>query len=175
MLRGQAREIIERYRLKQHPEGGWFCETYLSPDSITAPERFGAGARRPSATGIYYLLEAGDFSSFHRIKSDETWLYHSGGPLSLHVINANGTLTTRTLGNPFDFDSQITIPAGLWFAAEVGGADSYALVSCYVSPGFTYQDWELANRDDLVARYSQHETLIRRLTRVSASAPSPCL
>ena len=68
--------LIQRYGLEPHPEGGWYKQTYKSNEQITAealPKRFVAS--RAFSTAIYFLLEKGNFSAFHRIKSDECWLF----------------------------------------------------------------------------------------------------
>ena len=58
---------------------------------------------------------------------------------------------------------------------EVEGGDtsnkdlqSYALVGCTVSPGFNFEDFELAPQTTLAARYPQHSNLINKLTRSSS-------
>ena len=67
-----AAQFIQQYNLQPHPEGGWYKETYRSSETIPAlslPERF--GGERNFSTAIYFLLERGNFSAFHKIKSDE--------------------------------------------------------------------------------------------------------
>ncbi|HEU4984381.1 MAG TPA: cupin domain-containing protein, partial [Nitrososphaera sp.] len=69
--------------LKEHPEGGYFRETYRAEMKVDAP---GFEGRRSAGTAIYYLLESSQFSTFHRIKSDEIWHFYAGSPLAVHVI-----------------------------------------------------------------------------------------
>jgi len=160
--------IIETLNLQAHPEGGYYKETYRAQDTVIPPGRFESDSRHCS-TCIYYLLETGNFSAFHRIKSDETFLYHSGDTLSIHVVQSNGTLVTYKLGDQAvysDASFQVTIPAGLWFAAGVNEPNSYVLASCYVSPAFEFRDFELAQRSRLIEAYPQHKDLITQFTRI---------
>ena len=86
-----AQYYIESLKLSPHPEGGYYRETYRSPDTLPAAsvsERF-AGSRS-CCTGIFYLLQAGDYSAFHRIKSDEMWHFYAGNPLEVHMLDHNG-------------------------------------------------------------------------------------
>lgn len=62
---------------------------------------------------------------------------------------------------------QTTLFAGEWFAAEVNEKSSFTLLSCFVSPGFEYSDFELADRKTLTAQYPNHTDLINRLTRMN--------
>ncbi|HVX51284.1 MAG TPA: cupin domain-containing protein [Chitinophagaceae bacterium] len=85
-----SRDIIEHYGMQRHPEGGYFKETYRACEAIpqnALPARFKGD--RFFSTAIYFLLEHGDFSAFHRIKSDECWHFYAGGTLLIYVINVS--------------------------------------------------------------------------------------
>ncbi len=166
-MRTTADEWIARLRLERHPEGGWFRETYRSPESIATaalPSRFAIA--HPVSTAIYFLLRGSEFSALHRLKADETWHFYDGSPLTLHVIAPDGTLSRLTLGRSNAVCFQAVVPAGHWFGATVDDAspESFALVGCTVAPGFIFDDFELADRAELVAQYPQHRVLIERLT-----------
>jgi predicted cupin superfamily sugar epimerase len=82
-----SQKLIQHYGLQPHPEGGWYKETYKSSEYIPAsalPARFGES--RVFSTAIYFLLEQGNFSAFHRIKSDECWHFYAGDPLFVYAI-----------------------------------------------------------------------------------------
>jgi len=167
-----VKELIKRLGLTRHPEGGWYRETYRSGEQIPAPalpERF-SGARSFS-TAINFLLEQGDFSSFHRIKSDEIWHYYAGAAVIIHLITPDGNAAALQLGPDVGRGQQfqIVIPAGCWFGAEPTG-EGCSLVGCTVAPGFDFADFELADRDTLVAHCPEHATLINRLTRKTEAA-----
>lgn len=158
---------IEKLGLTGHIEGGFFRETYRSPLVLPAdglPVAFGAG--RNSCTGIYFLLEQGGYSAFHRIKSDELWHFYTGDPLLVYAIDPAGNLTEHHLGNDPEQGEhfQALIPAGHWFAARVKGKGAWSLAGCTVSPGFDFADFELAVAEELVKQFPQYEALIRQLT-----------
>lgn len=164
--------IIDRLQLAPHPEGGWFRETYRARETIEAsalPHRFD-GARSIS-TAITFLLEAGQCSHLHRIKADEVWHFYAGDPLIVVEIDAVGSLKTTRLGGDLGAGGafQHVVPAGAWFGAVPAEGSRYAphgfaLVGCTVAPGFDFADFELADRDALLAEYPRHQDWIRRLT-----------
>ncbi len=163
-----AKMLIEKFDLMPHPEGGWYCQTYKSQEQIAAaalPERFAGD--RSFATAIYFLLEKENFSAFHRIKSDECWHFYSGDPLQLCVINQNGNLDTIILGNEFEKDQQFqyVVQSGCWFASRPAPGSEYCFVGCTVSPGFEFEDFELADAKTLSALYPQYEELIHSLCK----------
>jgi len=170
-MRGVPRSAeywIEHLRLAPHPEGGHFRETYRAAESTAGahlPNRY--GGPRVHATAIYFLLRAGEVSSLHRIKSDEIWHFHAGGPLVVFVIHPDGERWDLTLGPDPDHGQrlQAIVPAGAWFGAALGPGAPYALVGCTVAPGFEFADFELADRHALVRRYPQHAALIEQLAR----------
>jgi len=160
--------LIKEFDLFPHPEGGYYKETYRSAEMIPStalPARF-AGNRNFS-TAIYFLLEEGNFSAFHRIKSDECWHFYAGGPLLVHVIHQNGTLETIKLGNVITAGErfQFVVPAGCWFASEPSPGSTFSFVGCTVAPGFDFADFELAEAGNLMKRFPEHQTMIQRLCR----------
>jgi predicted cupin superfamily sugar epimerase len=165
-----AKELIKQLDLARHPEGGWYRETYRSIENVPAqalPERFGGS--RSLSTAIYFLLEEGDISALHRIKSDEIWHFYAGSPLLIHSIVPDGRHLAQRLGPNCAADElyQLVVPAGCWFGAELAG-NGFALVACTVAPGFDFADFEMADRQQLCASYPKHAELIGRL-----AAPAP--
>ncbi len=172
LLTRNARYWIEKLGLKEHPEGGYFRETFRSDVNLYVK---GMG-RRSASTAIYYLLEKGQRSVFHRIKSDELWHFYAGSPLRLYVIDGKRRgggrgskeektmIAAVTLGPDPDSGQalQAAVRAGYWFAAESAG--SYSLVGCTVAPGFDFDDWQVGSRGYLVKRYPRHAALIERLS-----------
>jgi len=168
--RREAREWIERLGLQPHPEGGYFAETYRSGERIESsglPNRY-EGARA-IATSIYFLLPGDQVSTFHRLRSDELWHWHTGSGLSIHLLREDGALETIAVGPNIDAGErfQALLPRETWFAARVHDPTSYALVGCTVAPGFDFADFELAEREALQSRFPQHAALIAELTRPS--------
>lgn len=158
---------IERLGLQAHPEGGWYRETYRSTDLLSAeglPSRF-VGPRAAS-TAIYYLLEAGQFSALHRIRSDEVWHFYDGEPLDIHGIDAHGGHLHWRLGRDGEgLLPQAVVPAGVWFGARCVEGGAFSLCGCTVAPGFDFADFEMADRQRLSAQYPEHRGLIESLTR----------
>lgn len=164
----KAEYWIEKLGLEKHPEGGWFKEVYRSKEKIKTehlPERF--GGERHHSTSIYFLLTSDTFSAFHRIKSDELWHFYDGTPVTIHMINEGGEYSQVTLGHDVDKGEvlQYVVPHSVWFGAEVKDMDSYSLVGCTVAPGFHFDDFELAKRDELSGKSPEHKGIIARLTR----------
>ena len=161
-------QLIQQYNLQPHPEGGWYKETNKSGEYITGsalPERFGGS--RAFSTAIYFLLEQGNFSAFHRIKSDECWHFYAGDPLLIYVIQANGTLDIIHLGNDIEKGQvfQFVVPANCWFASRPAPGSHFCFVGCTVAPGFDFTDFELAKSAPLCASFPQHTATIKELCR----------
>ena len=164
-----AKDIITHYHLRSHPEGGYYKETYRAAEAINhnaLPQRFTAD--RHFSTAIYFLLEQGNFSAFHRIKSDECWHFYAGGTLLIYVIDKGGGLQIIKLGNDVlkGETFQYVVPGGCWFASEPAAGTSFSFVGCTVSPGFDFDDFELAERSTLVKECPQHKGVIEGLTRI---------
>lgn len=157
--------IIKKFGLQPHPEGGLFRETYRSIlEMNTSP----GDDRRNVSTAILFMLKEGDFSAFHKIRSDELWHYHLGKGAYIYCINEDGALSVLRLSADDSPDSQlqIVIPANTWFAAELIEPNDFLLSSCTVAPGFDFRDFILAGRNTLIAQFPQHKQLITKLTRV---------
>lgn len=161
----QAEHWIRALALEPHPEGGFFRESYRSPETlpqVALPT--GYRGERSVSTAIYYLLRRGDRSRLHRLRADELWHLYDGGPLTLHVLHPAGHYEPRVLGREIHKGEalQQLVPMGAWFGAEA--TEDFALVGCTVAPGFAYEDFELGAREALLAQYPQHRELVLRLT-----------
>lgn len=128
--------MIEELHLEPHPEGGYYRRTFTSPIPVQTP-----GGTRPAATLIHFFLPAGEASAWHRVASDEVWLWHGPGRLTLQIDDRVVTLGAPGTG----VLQQALVPAGAWQRTLPGEQD--VLVSCLVSPGFDFEDFELAGRD----------------------------
>lgn len=124
--------------LAPHPEGGWYKETWRA-----SAEPGG----RATGTAIYYLLEAEQFSHWHRVDAAEIWLWHAGAPLALTLSPNGHDAETQILGTELAQGQrpQIVIPPNWWQTAASLGR--YTLVSCTVSPGFEFDGFEMAPPD----------------------------
>lgn len=132
------REIIDRLGMQRHPEGGWYVETWrdaAGPDG------------RSRSTAIYYLLEAGERSHWHRVDASEIWHWYAGAPLELAVSEDGITTQTIALG-PQLADGQMPqgiVPPHAWQSAQSSG--TWTLVGCTVAPGFEFSGFEMAPPD----------------------------
>jgi hypothetical protein len=140
--RPRTAELLD---LAPHPEGGWYRETWRAgpsgqPDGYPGP--------RAAATGIYFLLTPGEESAWHRVRSDEIWLWHHGAPLLLSDGGAGGAPAAVprvvTLGPDLAAGQapQHVITGRHWQSARPAGA-AEVLVSCVVAPGFDFADFTL--------------------------------
>ena len=128
-----ADEIIARYALTPHPEGGHYREIFRAA---------AADGGRGAVTSIYYLLRAGEVSAWHRIDAVEIWHYHAGATLRLEVSLDGEEVTSHRLGVGADARPQVTVPVGAWQSARSEGA--WTLVGCTVAPAFEFAGFELA-------------------------------
>jgi predicted cupin superfamily sugar epimerase len=171
-MRQPANYWIEKLQLTRHIEGGYFKETYRS-DLTLLTEQLPATFTGPRniSTSIYYLLEHGFFSAFHRIRSDEQWHFYFGDPLEIFEFQEDGRLVTYVLGSdPVKGQTfQCTIKAGNWFASRPADGSEYCLAGCTVSPGFDYNDFEIAKRDELINKFPDYKDLILQLTSEAES------
>lgn len=125
-------EIIARLGLAPHPEGGWYRQTWVAE-----------GEGRPAGTCIYFLLQKGEKSHWHRVDAVEIWHFYAGAPLKLRIAEKDRAKVIN-LGPDLEKGEvpQGLVPAGWWQAAETTG--EWTLVGCTVSPGFRFEGFELA-------------------------------
>lgn len=163
----KSEEIIEKFKLKAHPEGGYFYENYRSSGKVHSPDLWdGAEGFRNYSTGIYFLLDKNQFSAFHRIKQDEMWHFYAGSALLLHMINKDGNYKLIKIGNNIKDGQffQYVVPAGTWFSSEVEDKNSFSFCGCTVSPGFDFRDFEMPKRKKLLSKFPNQQKIISRLT-----------
>jgi predicted cupin superfamily sugar epimerase len=147
----RAQQLIATLSLAPHPEGGWYREVFRSTSRVQpADER----PSRDALTSIYFLLQAGQFSRWHRVLSDEVWIHLEGAPVALWTCDAAlQTAPAPTRLGPVDLDGtrpQHTVSAGQWQAARPvtsNGSPDYSLVACTVGPGFDFADFSFMAPD----------------------------
>ena len=129
------KEIITALKLEPHPEGGYYRETFRDPAEIDG---------RSVGTAIYYALGVGDCSAWHKVDASEVWLWHAGAPLALTLSPNGHDAQAHRLGMGLTQGErpQVVVPAGWWQTAESLG--EWTLVSCTVSPGFSFEGFEMA-------------------------------
>ena len=132
----KADDFIRHFKLNPHPEGGHYVQSYASPRS----------------TAIHFLLTSQDISKIHRLKSDEIWHFYFGGPLTIVEIATNGKTITTVLGQDFPKGEkfQHTVKAGHWFGAFCNEDTPFIFFGCTMAPGFKFEDFEIAKREDVI-------------------------
>lgn len=130
--------LIAQLALRPHPEGGWYRETFRSPQSV---RREADGALRSGLTTIFFLLAGADVSRWHRVASDEAWHHYEGAPLELLSFAPDGSGASLVQLGADAGSRMHVVPAGWWQAARPTG--DYALVGCSVGPGFDFADFVL--------------------------------
>jgi len=129
-----AATIIAALELAPHPEGGWFRQTWLAE-----------GPGRPAGSAIYFLLQAGEVSHWHRFDAPEIWHFHAGAALELRIAPSDqGPVKRLTLGLDLGAGQrpQQLVPADWWQTARPLG--DWTLVGCTVTPAFVFETFELA-------------------------------
>lgn len=168
-----AKNLVKELQLEAHPEGGWYTRDWQAAQLYSATnnedtsnantnntkidENAGADAPRPLASLIYFLLPSGDSSAWHKVDADEIWLWHGPSNLTIELGGcdknpcAEADLQRFTLGNTKECNGlstrgHLVIPAGTW--QRTIPSDGDVLVSCVVSPGFTFSGFDLAEQND---------------------------
>lgn len=139
-------ELAVALQLEPHPEGGWYRSTWTSPVTVEFTGEDGVRKTRPTATLILFLLPVGEQSAWHRVTSSEIWISNGVGTVQLELGGTGETPvvdTSVTLGVDLTVghQPQVTIAANVW--QRTLPADTAALVSCLVSPGFDFADFSL--------------------------------
>jgi predicted cupin superfamily sugar epimerase len=173
-MRPTVAELTRVLGLEPHPEGGFYRETYRSAEVVETPR-----GRRAACTAILFLVTDKAVSRLHRLESDELWVFQGGLPLELVLLEPEGEPRRIVLGDPAEPERleaggklvpQALAPAGCWQGARLAGgihlpADrAWSLASCVVTPGFEFEDFEMGDRETLLAACPEHGELIRALT-----------
>lgn len=141
----RIKQLIDKYQMQQHPEGGYYSETYRNEEKLND---------HSLATSIYFLLEADDISRYHRLQSDEVWYYHEGGTLLISMITPDGEYKEVLLGDSEAAVHQYTVPRNTIFGSRVVDG-AYVLAGCMVSHGFSFDEFELFDYKELRKAYPE--------------------
>jgi len=145
--------LVDALGLRPHPEGGYYREVW----------------RSDAATAIHFLLPAGAFSALHRVRSsDEVWTFFDGDPLELWTLDSGAGAEPKLsiLGRDVAAGQRpiAVVPAGVLQAAVPRGA-SYSWCGCVVAPAFTFAEFEMPSRNELLGAHPEHAEFVRRFTR----------
>ncbi len=131
-----ADAVIALLDLQAHPEGGFYRNTHHDP---------GQEGGRGSCSAIYFLVRAGQPTSWHRLNGlVEIWHFYAGAPLDLSVALPGEPAVIHRLGPGLLAQErpQRIVPAGSWQRARTLG--EWTLAGCTVAPAFDYNCFELA-------------------------------
>lgn len=121
----QAKDYIEKFSMTKIEEGGYFSRKYQSDQRNEEGKRiFSAG---------YYLLEKGQISKWHKLLSDEFWLWHDGGRIELtyRLDKEERKVVLGRGGESFSF----LVPKEAWQTARLLDGD-FAIITNVVLPEF---------------------------------------
>lgn len=150
--------LIEKLNMSSHAEGGYFRRYYQSNHYITKEDN----TKRRAGSAIYYLLKKGQFSAWHSILSDEIWHYYKGGLLEIYEIKKDGLLICHKLGDSLiynDASYSAVIERGSIFAARLIDGE-YILTGCSLHPEFSYDDFILYKKEEMLLKYPNHTSII---------------
>jgi uncharacterized protein len=168
-----ADEVKKTLGLVPHPrEGGCYIRTYESSEMLP-PGSFADGrypSQRHTGTAIYYLLEPDTFSELHRLKSDEIFHFYAGDAVEMLQLHVSGSGTIIRIGSNLARGErpQVIVPRNVWQGSRLVPGGQWALLGCTVSPGFEFEDYESAAREELGAAWPEFSHLIAQLTRPAA-------
>lgn len=163
-----AEEVIALLNLRPHPiEGGFFRETYRSPEVTPASVLPRNPGPRSWGTAIYYMLTPQTVSAMHRLPTDEIFHFYLGDPVQMLQLWPDGTSRTLVLGvNLADGqEPQAVVPGGVWQGSFLLPEGKFALLGATMAPGFDYADYLSGSRDELARIWPDRAELIRKLTR----------
>ncbi|HRE82109.1 MAG TPA: cupin domain-containing protein [Opitutaceae bacterium] len=168
-----AKDVIQRLELQPLPEeGGYFRSTWVGPvGSFRTID--GQTEARAQGSAIYALFTEQHFSALHRLATDELWHFYAGDPLELLLLHADGRIQPIALGSELLHGQrpQVLVPAGVWQGARPRSfttqthSHGWTLVGCTLSPSFKWEEFELGDREKLVAQYPSAREAILALTR----------
>jgi len=137
----RAAELVRTLQLAPHPEGGWYRELFRSAATVQPAD---GRATRAALTSIDFLLTQGQFSAWHRVRSDEVWHLLEGESLTLWLLPPDTRSVQQVQLSAATHRAHV-VPADWWQAAEPGGELAY--VGATVGPGFEFADFSFG-RDD---------------------------
>jgi uncharacterized protein len=164
-----ADDIISRFDLKPLPnEGGWYNEIFRSPEMI---DRAALASRYPGpraySTAIYYMITPQNSSKMHKVASDEIFCFHLGGAAKMLLLCPGGRVETPVLGTDLDAGEmpQVIVPAGTWMGIMMKNENEpFSLMSCIVAPGFEFEDYTHADKQNILKTYPAVAEMIEKLT-----------
>lgn len=162
----ELQALIEKLGLIPLPEeGGLFRETHRSAYTVRVTYD-GKEVSRTAGTCIYYLVTPDDFSAMHAVTGEEIFHFYYGDPVEMVQLSEAGPVKI-TIGSDILNSQvpQVIVPRGVWQGTRLVEGGRFALLGCTVCPGFEYEDFRIAGREELINLYPQCSKEIIRYTR----------
>lgn len=137
------KELIKRLKLKPHFENGLYVERNFPKEK----------AKRQKSGAIYYYVRKNEKSRFHKIDSDEYWLYHFGSDLEIWIIYPDHKVVVKKCGLGKDAEPIVYVPKGSIFASKHTSAKEGTLVTCLTVPAFNKASFKIYQTSVLKKRY----------------------
>ncbi|XP_041349735.1 uncharacterized protein LOC121369008 [Gigantopelta aegis] len=166
-MSSRPEQLIAHHNMIPHPQGGYCCELYRSQDTVSQEDMsFRYSGDRSVSSSFYYLLVNEQVAKLHRLKSPGIWHFYEGSPLIIHEFVPNGDYKMHTLGPDVAKDEtfQAVLPRCSWVGACLKDPKSHTLVGCTISPGYELDDFQLANRQDVLEKFPRYQKIIELLT-----------
>ena len=160
-----ADELIEKLNLVPLPLGGFYAESMHAKTTVKSLDGSGREVRDAYSV-IYLLLRGSDINAWHKMKSEETYFYHKGSHIILHMITEDGKYDKQIIGDPtVDCKAHFHyhVPKNVWFALELEDKSSYCVFSEAAGPGFEYEDCEVGEKEKMLGMFPQHKEIVKKL------------
>lgn len=154
-----AREVIDRFDLVPHPEGGHYRE-------IVDPTNARTEDGQP-VTSTFYLLREGEFCPFYRVRSPECWYLSLGGPAEFHLFDQYGNYDYRLAARNFGAGNlpQVSVPVHMIEAIRPAPGVAWVLLLCTIQGERDFAEIEPLRRQELLIYHPKYKELITELTR----------
>jgi uncharacterized protein len=159
-----ATEIQALLGLAPHPTRGFFAETFLSTRIIPAAALPAAyGGDRPQGSVLYFMVTPEAHMALHRIRADQMYHHYLGDPLEMLLLPDDGQGEVVTVGADLaaGMRPQLFIPGGTFHVSRVRPGGAYALLGTSAWPAPAPADFELGDRDALLAAHPSLAETVR--------------
>lgn len=141
-------ELIKRFNLRPHREGGHFVEVCSSSIPFNDEQKL--------YSSILFLLGKNDISHLHVLEEDELWYYQGGDTCTIIDIDENYEVKEFKLGLKEGCYPQYLVKRGHIFGSKYEG-DSFTLVGCMVSPSFLYEHFRLVKEEEVLNHIKEED------------------
>ncbi|RME58592.1 MAG: hypothetical protein D6780_06475, partial [Candidatus Dadabacteria bacterium] len=83
----EGEEIIKKFNLTSHPEGGYLREVYREDGKCAL---------------ALYFLQGEEYSAFHKLDVDEVWIYLKGAGVNLYELSCDRQVVCTKLGANYE-------------------------------------------------------------------------